>query len=85
MNEECYKQCLQKDDWPALTVEEGNRFRNCLTKYNVWWSSLDRNIQHSAYRYNMEKLYAEQAPEMLDGSVGHEGAEFASLGQYYMK
>ena len=85
VHEECFKQSASRTDWPALTVEEGSRFRNCIHKYSVWLPTLDRNLRNSAYHYNLEKIIAKQNPELLDGSAGLEVTELADLAKHYQQ
>jgi hypothetical protein len=41
---------------PFLTVDEGLRFRNCVTKYSVWLPTLKSNLEDTSFEFNLKKL-----------------------------
>ena len=58
----CYTACLKKEDFTILTVEEGMCFRNCLTKFGVWYKTFPQASMDAQFKQDLGDM-AKQAPK----------------------
>lgn len=60
LHTECYDICAFDTQLPLLSMPEGKCFRNCITKFSVFYPTLQNNIQHSAASFYFDK-YTEES------------------------
>ena len=53
----CFNKCHEDEETPFLTISEGLCFRNCMTKFCVWYPTLKRNMPDSAAFFHEQKLH----------------------------
>lgn len=56
LHDACFNQCGKRDDVPFMTVQEGLCYRNCVTKFSVWYPTLGENIKDSATMHNNRRI-----------------------------
>ena len=62
LHESCFGICAtQQPDLPFLSVSEGLCFRNCITKFSVFYPTLRRNLESADFRHYEQQLIAEGA------------------------
>ena len=62
LHENCFGICATKaPELPFLSVQEGLCFRNCLTKFAVFYPSLGMNLRHGDFLHYEKKLIEETA------------------------
>ena len=52
----CFDYCTDRTDVPFMTIKEGLCFRNCITKFSVWYPTLGANIQDSAHSHYASEI-----------------------------
>ncbi len=62
LHENCYDICATKaPELPFLSVQEGNCVRNCMTKFSVFYPTLQQNLAHADFRHYEQQLLQEGA------------------------
>ena len=62
LHENCFAVCGNKqDDLPFLSVAEGLCFRNCVTKFSVFYPTLQANLASADFRHYERQLLDEGA------------------------
>ena len=51
----CYDMCYEDTGLPLMTLPEGKCFRNCITKFSVFYPTLKDNMEHSSFKYYINK------------------------------
>lgn len=51
LHENCFEICGNKSELPFLSVQEGLCFRNCMTKFAVFYPTLRQNLDHADFRH----------------------------------
>lgn len=60
LQENCFEACGDKAELPFLSVQEGLCFRNCITKFSVFYPTLRRNLIYTEHQ-SIEEKAIEQA------------------------
>ena len=69
----CYDKCDTHNDLTFLTIQEGKCFRNCITKMNYYYPTLQTNLRDASYKYQdemTEKIRVKQGRPTPDLSFG---------------
>ena len=53
----CFIKCEKPNDAPFMSTTEGICFRNCMTKFSVFYPSLRANLVDAAFRFNEERTH----------------------------
>ena len=61
LQENCFDICGNKSDMPFLSVSEGLCFRNCVTKFAVFYPTLQVNLAEADFRFYEKQLIEEGA------------------------
>ena len=62
LHENCFKICATKaPELPFLSVQEGLCFRNCITKFSVFYPTLKENLVTADFRHYEQELINEGA------------------------
>ena len=62
LHENCFEACANnKSDLPFLSVTEGLCFRNCVTKFSVFYPTLQANLATADFRHYENQLIEEGA------------------------
>ncbi|TNV75841.1 hypothetical protein FGO68_gene12114 [Halteria grandinella] len=89
LQENCFDLCINKSaDLPFLSVGEGLCFRNCITKFSVFYPTLQANLASADFRHYEQQLISEGAKKdqrikaaTTDPWEKESSKLFASLGQ----
>lgn len=66
LNDNCFDICDKQTELPFLSVQEGLCFRNCISKFSVFYPTLGRNLEHADFRFYNDK-YMEEAQKKYSG------------------
>ena len=62
LQDNCFDLCNNEgSDLPFLSVPEGLCFRNCITKFAVFYPTLQQNLAHADFRHYERQLIDEGA------------------------
>ena len=53
----CFHKCEQNAGTPFLSTPEGLCFRNCITKFGVFYPTLKQNMNDAPHTYWREKTH----------------------------
>jgi hypothetical protein len=59
LNDRCFEVCEKPTDLPFLSVQEGLCYRNCISKFSVFYPTLGRNLKHADFHYSRQKYLEE--------------------------
>lgn len=58
LQENCFNACATDNQTTFLTIKEGMCFRNCITKFSLWYATYGDASQDAAWRDNRRQLDA---------------------------
>ena len=62
LHENCFEACATKaPELPFLSVQEGLCFRNCVTKFSVFYPTLQVSLQNSDFRHYEDQILQESS------------------------
>ena len=62
LHENCFDICATRaPELPFLSLQEGLCFRNCVTKFSVFYPTLKRNLETADYRHYEQTFLEEGA------------------------
>ena len=60
LHSNCFELCATRaPELPFLSVQEGLCFRNCLTKFSVFYPTLKQNLESADYHHYNQQFVAE--------------------------